>query len=172
MKPRARLLLGVWLAFAPATSLAQSAAARGVIDGVVTDTNLVALGSATVSILGSDLKVSTGDNGRFRITGLHSGNYILAVHRLGYVPVAVGMGLTAIDTLRPSFELRRVATALDTMIVTAKSAPQRLDEFEQRRAHGEGHFITAADIENAAAFSWLTSFARCLPWALTRSLEV
>jgi hypothetical protein len=147
MKPRAGFVLGVWLAFAPAASPAQSAATRGVIDGVVTDTNLVALGGATVSILGSDVKVSTSDNGRFRITGLPTGNYILAVHRLGYVPVAVGMGLTATDTLRPSFELRRVATALDTMIVTAKSAPQRLDEFEQRRAHREGHFITAADIE-------------------------
>lgn len=122
-------------------------ASRGVIDGVVTDTNLVALGSATVSILGADVNVSTGANGRFRITGLRSGNYILAVHRIGYVPIAVAMPIAGVDTLRPSFELRRVVTALDTMIVTARSTVARLEEFEQRRSRGEGHFITASDIE-------------------------
>jgi hypothetical protein len=120
---------------------------RGVIDGVVTDTNLVVLGSATVSLLGSGVRVSTGDNGRFRITGLRSGNYILTVNRIGYVPVAVAMALAEQDTLRPSIELRRVVTALDTMIVTSKTTSGRLQEFERRRALGEGHFITAAEID-------------------------
>ena len=130
-----------------ATSGAQTPAQRGVIDGAVTDTNLVALGSATVSILGSSVKVATGENGRFRISGLRAGNYVLAVQRIGYIPLAVAMGVAESDTLRPSFELRRIVTALDTMIVTAKSAVTRLQEFAQRRAGGEGHFITADEID-------------------------
>src|SRR5690349_23255611 len=132
---------------APAAETGAQTPLRGVIDGVVTDTNLVALGGATVSILGSQVTVSTGENGRFRITGLRGGNYIVAVHRIGYVPIAVAMAVAGVDTLRPSLELRRVVTALDTMIVTAKSAIARLEEFEQRRARGDGHFVTASDIE-------------------------
>lgn len=123
-------------------------AARGVIDGLVSDTNLVALADASVSILGSGVRVATGANGRFRITGLRTGNYILAVQRIGYVPIAVAIGATEGDTLRPSFTLQRIATALDTMIVTAKSTTAGLAEFEERKNHNAGgHFITADEIE-------------------------
>jgi hypothetical protein len=137
-------------------------AARGVIDGVVTDTNLVALGSATVSILGSGVHVSTGDNGRFRIVGLPSGNYILAVHRIGYVPVAVAMAMRDADTLRPSLALRRVVTALDTMIVAARAITRRLSEFEDRRRAGIGYFITADDIERRNAV-YVADIIRTVP---------
>lgn len=145
-----------------ASARAAAQTSRGVIDGVVSDTNLVALGGATVSILGSDVKVSTGDNGRFRITGLRSGNYILAVHRIGYVPVAVAVALAEQDTLRPSFALRRVVTALDTMIVTAKSAVARLEEFERRRSMGDGHFITTADMERRGSV-YVADIIRVVP---------
>jgi hypothetical protein len=136
---------------APAAVAGQTAASRGMIDGVVTDTNLVALGSATISILGSDVHVATGANGRFRIVGLRGGNYILAVHHVGYVPVAVAMTVAERDTLRPSFTMKRITTALDTMIVTARSVTRRLSEFEERRRAGVGYFITADDIERRNA---------------------
>lgn len=134
------------LTIAPVVLRAQSAPV-GVIDGVVTDTNLVRLSDATVSILGSKIRVSTGDNGRFRITGLRSGNYILTVHRIGYVAIAVATTVVPGDTLRPSFELQRITTELDTMIVTAKSAVARMTEFESRRKTGIGYFLSADDIE-------------------------
>ena len=156
----AGLIVALMLAAPPLR--AQNRPGLGVIDGLVSDTNLVALGGATVSILGSDVKVSTGDNGRFRITGLRNGNYILAVHRIGYVPVAVAMALAGVDTLRPSFEMRRIATALDTMIVTAKSAVARLQEFERRRSMGEGHFITAADMERSGSV-YVADIIRVVP---------
>jgi len=162
MNPRARFLLGVWLAFAPAVSAAQSSAARGVVDGVVTDTNLVALGSATISILGSDVHVATGANGRFRIVGLRGGNYILAVHHVGYVPVAVARTVAERDTLRPSFTMRKITTALDTMIVTAKAVTQRLSEFEDRRRAGVGYFITGDEIERRNAV-YVADIIRTVP---------
>jgi hypothetical protein len=126
---------------------AQTAAALGVVDGIVTDTGMVSLAGATVSILGSEVRVATGANGRFRIVGLRRGNYILAVHRIGYVPVAMAMAVAEHDTLRPSFALQRITTALDTMIVTAKSVTKRLSEFEGRRRAGVGYFITGDEIE-------------------------
>jgi hypothetical protein len=128
-------------------SLAAQTRPAGVIDGLVTDTNLVTLNDATVSILGSGVRVSTGGNGRFRIVGLRRGNYILAVHHIGFVPIAVAMAVAEHDTLRPSFELQRITRELDTMIVTAKSITARMNEFEDRRKAGVGYFITADDLE-------------------------
>jgi hypothetical protein len=132
-----------------ASSRGQGARPRpaGVIDGLVTDTNLVVLDDATVSILGSAIRVTTGDNGRFRILGLRAGNYVLTVHHIGYVPVAVAMGVVETDTLRPAFALQRIARVLDTMVVTERSLTQRLTEFEGRRKLGLGHFITAEEID-------------------------
>jgi hypothetical protein len=146
----------------PAIAAAQTPASRGMIDGVVTDTNLVALGSATISILGSDVHVSTGGNGRFRIVGLRGGNYILAVHHVGYVPVAIAMAVTDRDTVRPSFTMRRITTALDTMVVTAKTLSRRLSEFEDRRRAGFGHFITGDEIERRNAV-YIADIIRTVP---------
>ena len=92
---RAAVLIA-FLMLATPTLRAQNRPAFGVIDGVVSDTNLVALADATVSILGSAVRVATGANGRFRITGLRTGNYILAVQRIGYVPIAVAIGDSSI----------------------------------------------------------------------------
>lgn len=118
-----------------------------IIDGIVTDTNLVSLGNATVSMVGSTVRVATDDNGRFRIVALHAGSYVLAVHRIGYVPLATALSVSDGDTLRPSFMLRPVVTALDTMVVSAKSLFTRLSEFEYRRKLGVGHFFTAEEID-------------------------
>lgn len=152
MSPHIRgALVASLVALGAIPSSGQPHPALGVIDGIVTDTNLVTLSGATVSILGSSLSVSTGDNGRFRIAGLHAGNYILTVHRIGYVPIAVATTVADGDTLRPSFALQRIVSALDTMIVTAKSLATRMSEFEDRRKLGFGHFITAEDIEKRNA---------------------
>ncbi len=152
MSPHIRgALLASLVALGAIPSSAQPHPSLGVIDGIVTDTNLVTLSGATVSILGSALSVSTGDNGRFRIVGLHTGNFILTVHRIGYVPVAVATTVVDGDTLRPSFALQRIVSALDTMIVTAKSLAMRMSEFEDRRKLGFGHFITAEEIEKRNA---------------------
>ena len=44
----------------------------------------MSLANATVSVLGADIRVTTGANGRFRILELtFPGRCILVVHRLG-----------------------------------------------------------------------------------------
>ncbi len=142
-----RVVCAIALAWASASG-AQAHSAPGIIDGIVTDTNLVALNAATVSILGSSIRVTTGDNGRFRIAGLHNGSYVLTVNHIGYVPIAVAMGVAERDTLRPSFTLRPIARALDTMIVSERSLTQRMKEFEDRRNIVlAGNSITGDEIE-------------------------
>ncbi|MGH7616281.1 MAG: hypothetical protein ACREPM_03560, partial [Gemmatimonadaceae bacterium] len=89
----------------------------------------------------------------FRIVQLAPGHYLVAVHRLGYTPVSAVVDIAADDTLRPSFALEPIASALDTMVVSAKVLSARLGEFDERRRLGFGHFLTQADIEQRHAVS-------------------
>jgi hypothetical protein len=130
---------------------AQPRGGAAVIDGTVSDTNLVSLSDATASILGSSVHVITGANGRFRIDGLYAGEYILVVHRLGFKPASVSVQIAGADTLRMSFPLQPIATALDTVSVVGERMTARMSEFDQRRKEGFGHFITAADIDKRNA---------------------
>jgi hypothetical protein len=119
----------------------------GTIDGIVTDTNMVSLGDATASIMGSSIQVVTGANGRFRILQLPPGQYILVVRRLGYAPSSTMLQVGERDTLHMSFALERIVTALDTVVVAAKRYSMRMAEFEERRKLGFGQFMTQAEIE-------------------------
>lgn len=116
---------------------AQERARRGVVDGVVTDTTLVPLAGATVSILGSAVRVVTGDNGRFRIAELAPGSHILVAQRLGFEAASARVELVAADTEHLAFSLERVATALDTVKVSGQAVPPRFAEFETRRRNHE-----------------------------------
>jgi hypothetical protein len=107
-----------------------------VLDGVVTDTAMNPLAGATVSIFGSTIRVVTGENGRFRISALPAGNYVVLATRLGFEPLSTQMQLAEADTQRVSFELVQNATKLDTVKVNGRGIAARLDEFDARyRSH-------------------------------------
>ena len=139
--------VAMWCAIGARETNAQALTTVGVIDGVVSDTNLVSLPEATASILGSNVHVTTGANGRFRIRGLHHGAYILVIHRLGYKPVSTSVAIDGADTLRMSFPLQPIVTALDTVSVVGERMTARMSEFDARRRAGIGHFITAEQIQ-------------------------
>ena len=126
---------------------AQGRPALGAIDGAVTDTSLAPLGNATASILGSDIHVATGANGRFRIVALPPGDYVLVIRRVGYALSSTVAHVAERDTLRASFILERLPTELDAVVVGASHPPTRMAEFEERRRRGEGEFMTQAEIE-------------------------
>ena len=163
-----RLTIGVCFAVALESTVlvptleAQAARPRSVIDGLVSDTNLVALGEANIALLGSALRVTTGESGRFRINAVSAGQYILVVHRVGYVPVASAVQIGDGDTLRLSFALNRIVTPLDTVVVTAKRALDRLSGFEERRKFGFGRFVTQEDIERRSAI-YVSDILRVMP---------
>ena len=120
----------------------------GVIDGIVTDTNLVPLRGAFVSILNSSIRVGTGPNGRFRITRIPPGQFLLIVKRGGYRPTSAMVEVKASDTLRLAYTLVDAPMAtLEGMTVTEKAVSLRMLEFEQRRKLGMGQFMTADEIE-------------------------
>lgn len=125
---------------------AQPAAPTGVIDGVVTDTNLVAIGEATASILGSNVRVVTGANGRFRIIGVLAGQHVLVIQRTGFAQAKTPVDVVANDTLRVSFTLEAGGAGVDSTGASPLIAA-RLQAFEERRKTARGQFKTQADIE-------------------------
>lgn len=152
MTPGLRAKTARWCAAAllavtsPATAQARRVPAA--IDGIVTDSALAPLTDATVSLLGSIARVVTRANGRFRIVDVSPGEYVLFVRRIGYASVSSTIELTAGDTLRPSFTLRRAVAELDTIVVADKGGLSPIErEFEERRRLGEGQFLTQAQIE-------------------------
>ena len=126
--------------------IAQTRPVLGTVDAVVTDSSLVPLSDAIASVVGSNVQVVTGANGRFRILDLPVGRHILLVRRLGYEPVSAMLQVDAGDTLRLSFPLERVANSLDKVVVTATRPGGRLAEFEERRAAGIGVFMNEPEI--------------------------
>lgn len=120
----------------------------GTIDGVVSDTGLAPLQGAFVSILGTKIRVGTGPNGRFRITKVPAGQYLVIVKRVGYHPTSGVIEVTASDTARLAYTLEKLrAEELEAVVVTAKSPSIRMAEFEQRRKLGLGEFMTTEEIQ-------------------------
>jgi hypothetical protein len=105
------------------------------------------LRGAFVSILSSKIRVGTGPNGRFRITRVPPGQYLLIVKRGGYRPTSAVVDVPATDTLRLSYTLSEAATALEGITVTEKAVSLRMAEFEHRKKLGFGEFMTQDEIE-------------------------
>jgi len=119
----------------------------GTIDGIVSDTNLTPLHAAFVSVVGTALRVGTGPNGRFRITKLQPGQYLIIVKRVGYRPTSGIVEVPASDTVRLAYTLEPIAPTLPTVMVTEKPFSLRMGEFLARRKAGFGEFMTQEDIE-------------------------
>lgn len=134
-----------------ASARAQSTPTPGFVDGIVTNADLLPLPNATVSILGSTVHVTTGENGRFRMSTVPTGRYIFVIHRVGYIALSTTVEVVGPDTVRPSFSLEPITTSLDTVVVKARASVQRMTEFENRRHAGQGTFLTADDIDRRHA---------------------
>ena len=131
------------------SAVSQARPAFGIIDGVVSDTNLVPLRGAFVSMLGTTIRVGTGPNGRFRITKVPAGRYLVIVKRVGYRPTSEFVEVPAGDTARLAYTLAEAAggTTLEPVVVTEKAVAARVAEFEARRKLGQGEFMTQAEID-------------------------
>ncbi|MEO8624607.1 MAG: carboxypeptidase regulatory-like domain-containing protein [bacterium] len=148
-RARQALLVGMGVAAHAAAAQTDSTRLRvqpGIIDGLVADTALVPLEGATISILGSGLRVSTRENGRFRMLGMPQGEYVLLVRRLGYEGTTVKVLVEPEEVTRLSFALSPVVTKLAAMEISTRGVSQRMTEFYQRRDEGIGHFITREEI--------------------------
>ncbi|HEX3866406.1 MAG TPA: carboxypeptidase-like regulatory domain-containing protein [Gemmatimonadaceae bacterium] len=122
------------------------AVGTGTIDGFVSDTALVPIHAAFVSLLGTQIRIGTGPNGRFRITKIPAGQYLVIVKHVGHRPESAVVDVKPNDTLRLSYMLEPAAQELTTVVIAEKAPALRMQEFEQRRRTGVGEFMTEAEI--------------------------
>ena len=143
---------GLALASAANAQVAVARSTAGVIEGVVTDTGLVALPDVAVSVVGVSVLVTTGANGRFRINVGRAGRYFLIARRLGFQPLSTEVQVPEGDTLWLALQLERVVTELKAVTVEAPArVSPRMAEFDERRKLGQGQFLTQAEIEKRSS---------------------
>lgn len=135
-------------------------ASAGIIDGVVSDTGLAPLSDATVTIVGTDIRVVTGADGRFRVVSVPAGQYVMLVRRIGYEPATAHVAVAGLDTLRVAIALEPAVTTLDRVTVAAPAVSPRLSEFYERRKVGLGQFLTQEEIEKQNAVRASDLFGR------------
>lgn len=130
-----------------------TAPTRGVIDGFVSDTNLVPLAGAEITVLRTATKINTTTGGRFRFIDVVPGQYLLIVKRIGYRPTSAVIDVPSGDTVRLSYTLERAAQGLAAVQITEKKQSLRMLEFEQRKKLAQGEFFTAEDFERRVALT-------------------
>jgi hypothetical protein len=121
--------------------------ALGLIRGVVTDSGLHPIEGADVSIVLSNIHVATDARGRFEISRVPAGGYLLMARGLGFRPITTGVSVSPGDTARPAIMLEASAAELPGVTIVEHKASDRLREFDERRARGDGEFFTQAQIE-------------------------
>jgi hypothetical protein len=135
---------------APRPDTARAAVAgrpTGTIDGVVSDTGLRPLAVAEAAIVGTNTRVTTTADGRFRLVNVPAGQYLLIVRRIGYAPTSSVIQVVPGDTVRLAYTLNRSDLLLDTVRVRERRVTLRMLDFERRRAQGLGQFLTQEQID-------------------------
>jgi hypothetical protein len=167
---RMRLLAaGVVALVGVASREATAQEAVGSVAGLVTVLGNERPVSGASAMLDQSSRTAVSDSaGRYRITGVPPGDYVLTVRRIGFesvsarITVAAGAEVNADVDLKPSAPVQ-----LEEVRVEADS--QRSGRFaglEHRRSiHAGGTFITGAELDSAAERSLPLVLARKLPGA-------
>jgi hypothetical protein len=122
--------------------------ALGTLTGTVLGENATPLAQARIRIAGTDSTVLTGRNGRFHLGSVSPGHHVLEVRLLGYVAVLRPLEVEAGGVLDVQVVLISAPIALKAVEVEAERAPlPAMRRFEERRAHGNGHYLNRQEIE-------------------------
>jgi TonB-dependent SusC/RagA subfamily outer membrane receptor len=81
------------------------------------------IGNVQVTVSGTRLGTSTGDNGAFTIAGVSTGPHTLSARRIGYQPVTKSITVTAGDNAVGDIALSESAVNLSEVVVTGTAAP-------------------------------------------------
>ena len=168
----ARILLLPLVALVAATVPVPSLCAQGAgsaVSGVVTVLDGGRpLAGATVVLDDSPHAAVSDSAGRYRVTGVPPGEYVLTVRRIGFEAVSARVTVVAGGELMADVQLRPSgAVQLGEVRVVADSQRWgKLAGMEHRRSiNAGGTFITAAELDSAAGRSLPSVLARKLPGA-------
>jgi hypothetical protein len=106
------------------------------------------LPGAEITIPALNLAARTDSLGRFLFNSIPKGLFRINIRRVGYNAIAINARFSGTDTLAADFALDPAAVSLDTVTVEGRTKQYgKFLEFEDRRAHGGGAFLTRADLD-------------------------
>jgi hypothetical protein len=112
------------------------------VGAVLTQWTREPLADAEVSLPGLGLTARTNERGRFRLAGVPAGSHRVMVRKVGYTAVESSVEFKLNVPASRQFQLVRVVT-LEAVTTTADP---RMNEFEEHRRLGLGHFITREEL--------------------------
>ncbi|MFL5611355.1 MAG: carboxypeptidase-like regulatory domain-containing protein [Gemmatimonadaceae bacterium] len=145
-----RSTLRGWIPVTLAVCFASTAAAQSVFFGsVVADGDpSFPLASAEITIPELNLGARTDSLGKFVFNGIPKGVFRVNIHRVGYNSFSLDARFSGADTLAADFALIPITISLDTVNVVAGTTVRgKFLEFEDRRTHGGGAFLTRTQLE-------------------------
>jgi hypothetical protein len=141
-------VLVVGLFFANQAVYAQGQDERARLVGLVTDRLAQAPAvAAQITVLGSERRTLTNEEGWFTLDGLPPGDYVIEVSYLGLTSEEYEVFLPP-GTTRVDFEVTAPPFELEELVVEIRMYRSlKMQEFERRRRHEKGHFIDRQQIE-------------------------
>ncbi|PYO47898.1 MAG: hypothetical protein DMD72_08930 [Gemmatimonadetes bacterium] len=142
--------LRVWIQITLAVCLASAARAQSVFLGaIVADGDpSPPLPGAEITIPVLNLAARTDSLGKFFFNAIPKGVFRVIIRRVGYNSIAINARFSGADTLAADFALTPVAVSLDTVnVIGGGTQHGKFLEFEERRTHGGGAFLTRSDLE-------------------------
>ncbi len=126
---------------------------QGVIRSVASGSSNQALTNARITVWGTGLEVRSSSNGRFAMSGLPTGSYIVETVAIGYQPVREVVELRPDATVTVETRLERLLM-LDTVQVRAlrrRAMGPSIAGFEERRQRGFGRFLGPEELDRRVA---------------------
>jgi hypothetical protein len=139
-----------------AAQLAPNGAAgqpSGAIAGLVRDTAGAPLPEVQVLLSPTERELRTDASGRFRLTGLPPGRYVVIARRVGFKPATLSVVLGAGQVSTISIVLTRGAVTLDTVSIAGSCPSRSFAGFVCRKNGGRGVFLDVSAIDSANAFN-------------------
>ena len=153
MRPVVLLTALLWSVAVPAS--AQTAR----VNGVILDSAGGGLSGVEVLVLGSDLRTTSGDGGKFTLAGLPAGRITLQTRRIGYKPVEVMADLDPLREATVSIRMMAEGVVLPEIAVEGRSfkpakyaTTTKYDDFFRHKRSGFGTLISREEIEKMNAF--------------------
>lgn len=152
------------IVLAPAErSRAHPAPQLGTVHGHVLDAKTKAgVPAARVTIDGTSLGATTGDDGAFRIQAVPAGAHTITVRRIGYEPVTQPVQVGADQDLTVDITIAESAKMLDQVVVTGTVAPT-----EERALPTPISVVSSADITRLGVTDVSKIFRGLVPGAVT-----
>jgi hypothetical protein len=110
-----------------------------------------AISGAHVHLYGASGEIITTSDGSFRLTDVPLGTQSIEVTAVGYYARRYAVEVRAGDIAPVTIDLSEIGSVLDSVKILAQRADGggRHSEFDTRRAHGSGQYITEAMIAKA-----------------------